>query len=94
MAAKCDGRCSGGPIDAILTLLIALTVATAHADTATEWPNTGNDPGGSYFSPLKAINDKNVERLGFAWEYRTGTKRGMEATPLVSAGEFYATAFA
>jgi quinohemoprotein ethanol dehydrogenase len=73
----------------ILTLLIALAVATAHADTATEWPNTGNDPGGGYFSSLKTINDKNVERLGFAWEYRTGTKRGMEATPLVKDGVMY-----
>jgi glucose dehydrogenase len=42
------------------TLLLDRAVATARADTATEWPNTGNDPGGSYFSPLKTINDKNV----------------------------------
>src|SRR5271163_5151487 len=42
------------------------------------------------YSPLEAINDKNVERLGFAWDYKLGTKRGLEATPVVVDGVMYA----
>ncbi len=54
-----------------------------------EWMTTGRD--GTYSSPLKAINDKSVKDLGFAWEYSTGTRRGLEATPLVVDGTMYAT---
>src|ERR1700743_2032169 len=45
-----------------------------------QWLTPGRDAGGTYYSPLDAINDKNVERLGFAWDYKLGTNRGLEAT--------------
>jgi quinohemoprotein ethanol dehydrogenase len=45
-----------------------------------QWLTPGRDARGTYYSPLEAINDKNVERLGFAWDYELGTKRGLEAT--------------
>jgi quinohemoprotein ethanol dehydrogenase len=54
-----------------------------------EWPEIGGDKNGTFYSPLKAINDSNVKRLGFAWEFRTGTQRGLEATPLVVDGVMY-----
>src|SRR6202012_5453652 len=44
-----------------------------------------------YFSPLEDINQGNVARLGWAWDYRLGTYRGQEATPLVIDGVMYAT---
>ena len=52
---------------------------------------TGRDSGGTYFSPLGDINTGNVSRLGFAWEYRLGTRRGLEATPVVVDGALYTT---
>lgn len=54
-----------------------------------QWMSTGRD--GTYSSPLSAINDKSVKDLGFAWEYSTETRRGLEATPLVVDGVMYTT---
>ncbi len=65
-----------------------LSRAAAEPD---QWLMTGRDPGGTYFSPLKDINAGNVARLGFAWEYRLGTRRGLEATPVVVDGALYTT---
>jgi len=48
---------------------------------------TPNDTG--YYSPLAQINSNNVRDLGFAWEFKTGTYRGMEATPIVADGVMY-----
>jgi len=43
------------------------------------------------FSPLKQINDKNVQKLGLVWSHEFGTNRGLEATPLVVNGVIYTT---
>lgn len=48
-----------------------------------QWLITSGDWHGSYFSQLTSINRENVTTLGFAWAYATGTRRGLEATPLV-----------
>jgi quinohemoprotein ethanol dehydrogenase len=50
----------------------------------------GRDVEGTYFSPLTDINSENVSRLGFAWQYKLGSRRGLEATPLVIDGVMYA----
>ncbi len=55
-----------------------------------QWFTPGRDADGTYYSPLTTINDKNVDRLGFAWDYALGTKRGLEATPVVVDGVMYA----
>jgi quinohemoprotein ethanol dehydrogenase len=55
-----------------------------------QWLTTGRDRGGSYYSPLTKINQDTVKNLGFAWEYRLGSRRGLEATPLVIDGVMYA----
>jgi quinohemoprotein ethanol dehydrogenase len=55
-----------------------------------QWLTTGRDGGGSYYSPLTKINHDTVKSLGFAWEYRLGTRRGLEATPIVADGVMYA----
>jgi quinohemoprotein ethanol dehydrogenase len=54
-----------------------------------QWLTPGRDAEGSYFSPLDSINDATVGRLGFAWAYDLGTRRGLEATPIVVDGVMY-----
>jgi quinohemoprotein ethanol dehydrogenase len=58
--------------------------------TGDDWLVNGRDIGGTYFSPLSAINKSNVGQLGFAWDYKLGTRRGLEATPIVVDGVMYA----
>jgi quinohemoprotein ethanol dehydrogenase len=53
------------------------------------WFLSGRDLSGGYYSPLNRINDKNVGKLGFAWDYDLGTHRGLEATPVVIDGVMY-----
>ncbi len=43
------------------------------------------------YSPLAQINSGNVEKLGLAWAYATGTTRGLQATPIVVDGRMYTT---
>jgi len=54
-----------------------------------QWFTAGRDASGSYFSPLTGIHAGNVATLGFAWDYRLGTRRGLEATPVVVDGTMY-----
>lgn len=54
-----------------------------------QWMAPGRDAGGSFFSPLQQINRESVTRLGFAWQFKTGTARGMEATPMMVDGVIY-----
>ena len=53
------------------------------------WLTPGRDFQESYYSPLTQIDRDNVGRLGLAWEYHTGTDRGLEATPIVVDGVMY-----
>lgn len=54
-----------------------------------QWFTVGRDAGQTFYSPLAAINQSNVRRLGFAWQYKLGTQRGLEATPIVVDGVMY-----
>lgn len=56
-----------------------------------QWLTAGRDANGTYYSPVNDINAANVAKLGFAWDYRLGTNRGQEATPLVIDGVMYAS---
>jgi quinohemoprotein ethanol dehydrogenase len=58
------------------------------------WLTTGRDGGKTHYSPLDGINRDTAAKLGFAWEYKTGTNRGMEATPVVVDGVMYAAGVA
>jgi quinohemoprotein ethanol dehydrogenase len=49
----------------------------------------GRDAGGTFSSTLQQINQNTVSRLGFAWQFKTGTYRGMEATPMMVDGVMY-----
>jgi quinohemoprotein ethanol dehydrogenase len=53
------------------------------------WYGTHRGAAEDHHSPLTQIDESNVARLGFAWEYRTGTRRGLEASPLVIDGIMY-----
>ena len=53
------------------------------------WMTEGRDFGKSHFSALDQVNLETVGELGFAWEYHTGTSRGLEATPIVVDGVLY-----
>ncbi len=58
------------------------------------WLTTGRDAGKTHYSPLDAVNRQTAARLGFAWELKTGTNRGMEATPVVVDGVMYTSGVA
>ena len=60
--------------------------ADQHPD---QWLTSGRNFGKSYYSPLNQINQTDVSRLGFAWEYDTHTVRGLEATPIEVDGVMY-----
>jgi PQQ-dependent dehydrogenase (methanol/ethanol family) len=86
-----------------LTLPAALLAAPAgkgrvdqgRVDAADEEPGSWLVHGRTWdeqrHSPLDQIDRGNVSSLGLAWSYMTGTKRGLEATPLVVDGVMYAT---
>jgi quinohemoprotein ethanol dehydrogenase len=66
---------------------------TADAEPG-NWMTRGRDFGRSHHSPLTQVNRDTVARLGFAWEYRTNTNRGLEATPIVVDGVMYTSGVA
>lgn len=78
-----------------VTTLLWLVVVMASGQEALaggqvgQWTMPGGDWSGSYYSPLAAIDEKNVARLGLAWQYSLGTDRGLEATPIVVDGTMY-----
>jgi quinohemoprotein ethanol dehydrogenase len=55
------------------------------------WMSTGRTYDEQRYSPLKAINDGNVDKLGLAWQYKLDYDRGVEATPIVVDGVMYTT---
>ncbi len=65
---------------AAMVLFLAMGWAQA-AETANpgNWPNFGNDPGGSQFSALDQINTRNVQNLAPAWTHRSGDVSGRES---------------
>jgi quinohemoprotein ethanol dehydrogenase len=66
--------------------------AIANADARPgDWLSHGRTYSEQRFSPLKAINTSNVSNLGVAWEYRTYSVRGLEATPIEADGKLFIT---
>ncbi len=55
------------------------------------WMTTGRTYDEQRFSPLKKINDGNVDKLGLTWSYKLDIDRGVEATPIVVDGVMYTT---
>ena len=70
--------------------------ATASIDEArivkadsSNWLSTGRTYDEQRHSPLSQINKETVDDLGLAWFWDTGTKRGLEATPIVVDGVMF-----
>jgi quinohemoprotein ethanol dehydrogenase len=90
-------------IQSLLGVLAVLAATVTNADAAAvdqqrlenadrnpgQWMSTGRTWSEQRFSPLKRINDANVQRLGLAWYAPLNTFRGVEATPLVIDGVLY-----
>ena len=82
---------------ALCAVRCALGAAVDHerivaADAATDdWLTHGRNYAETRESPLRQITVDNVRRLGLAWYFDTGTKRGLEATPLVVDGVIFTT---
>ncbi|MXW54810.1 MAG: PQQ-dependent dehydrogenase, methanol/ethanol family [Gammaproteobacteria bacterium] len=55
------------------------------------WLSHGRTYDEQRFSPLDSINEENIEQLSLAWWRNTGSKRGLEATPIVVDGFMFTT---
>lgn len=77
--------------------ILAASLIVLSADASmnnVDWPNVGNDKGGTRYSPLRQINKKNVGSLRVAWTYHcfdAGTGTTIECTPIVVDGVVYVT---
>ena len=56
-----------------------------------DWPLHGHDTFEQRQSPLTQINSETVKNLGLVWSMETGTRRGLEASPIVIDGMMYTT---
>ena len=63
--------------------------ARTAGDEAGNWLLHGRTYDEQRFSPLSQINTDNVEQLSLAWYFETGTRRGLEASPIVVDGRMY-----
>jgi PQQ-dependent dehydrogenase (methanol/ethanol family) len=68
--------------------ITAARVAAADAEPG-NWMAHGRTNDEQRFSPLDQINAGNVAQLGVAWEYETGSVRGLEASPIVVDGVMF-----
>jgi quinohemoprotein ethanol dehydrogenase len=55
------------------------------------WLSHGRTYSEQRFSPLTKVNDKNVNQLGLAWQFKYELDRVVEATPVVVDGVLYTT---
>jgi quinohemoprotein ethanol dehydrogenase len=86
---------AGLSLAAFLPIVAAAQVDTERlmhaAQEPDQWFTPGRDADGTYYSPLDSINAQNVTRLGFAWDYKLETNRGLQGTPVVVDGVMYAS---
>ncbi|HEU0196682.1 MAG TPA: PQQ-dependent dehydrogenase, methanol/ethanol family [Nevskiaceae bacterium] len=75
----------------LLAAAAAAGAAAAPAPADGGWTMAGQNAAQQRFSPLQSINRSNVSQLGLAWYHATGTRRGLEATPVVVNGVLYTT---
>ena len=76
---------------AILTLVLALTLASPAAGQPMGWPVYGGDTGNTRYSTLDRITPANVGKLKVAWALQLGSLRSQESTPLVVGDTLYVT---
>ena len=61
----------------------------AEAARGDNWLVNGGNFESQHFSPLKSINDQNIERLGLAWALDLYSPMGLSAEPIVVDGVIY-----
>ncbi|MFZ9129843.1 MAG: PQQ-binding-like beta-propeller repeat protein, partial [Pseudomonadales bacterium] len=64
-------------------LLVGLSLALPLRASDVEWPRHGLNAGETRFSSLKQINESTIGTLGLAWSFPMGTRRGLEASPIM-----------
>ncbi|MGA1109045.1 MAG: PQQ-binding-like beta-propeller repeat protein, partial [Pseudomonadales bacterium] len=75
-----------GPLPRLILrafLLVGLSVALPLSASDVEWPRHGLNAGETRFSSLKQINESTIGTLGLAWSFPMGTRRGLEASPIM-----------
>ena len=83
----------------VLTLLFACLVAVAQSQPGS-WAFYGQNPGGTRYTSLDQVNDRNVGQLKPCWTYRTGelqkyygnsaaSKAAFETTPILIGHTLY-----
>jgi quinoprotein glucose dehydrogenase len=73
----------------LFSLLLLLQLRSMAQDGS--WAYYGKDPGGSRYSPLRQIDDKNVARLKPAWIYRTGELEKYKSKSVLGRAAFECT---
>ena len=73
----------------MMALYGGASLANSASAAADQWTHSAHDDAGTFHSALRDMNVGNAKSLGFAWDYRLGTHRGLEATPIVVDGVLY-----
>jgi len=61
----------------------------AGASGGNDWLVNGGNFESQHFSPLKSLNDKNINRLGLAWAIPIDSHMGLSTEPIVVDGVIY-----
>ncbi|NNE78463.1 MAG: PQQ-binding-like beta-propeller repeat protein, partial [Pricia sp.] len=75
----------------IVTSQITMNSLITADNNPEDWLSYGKNYSEDRFSPLIQINTSNIDSLGLAWSINLGTKRGIEATPIIVDGIMYVT---
>ena len=73
----------------VITLAACAGVGSKQSSNSKEWPSFGRDYTNQRMSPLTQINTQNAEKLGLAWQFKTGVAATFQATPIVTDGVMY-----
>jgi quinoprotein glucose dehydrogenase len=88
------------PLQRLSALLFLAICLTPFAQTPSDWPTYGGDPGGQRYSSLTDITPANVNSLRPAWVYHTHAldsarvghrSAAFESTPILFRGTMYLT---
>jgi len=94
LLAACGSRHEALPARAAIAGGIDLARLTRAETEPQQWLSAGGGWRGTHFSALSDINRDTVSRVGFAWEFDTGTRRGLEATPVIVDGVMFTSGVA
>ena len=79
------------PLRVVLKAVVSLLTLIGAPLVVADWPLHGADTFEQRQSPLTQIHPDNIQDLGLAWSFDTGTRRGLEASPIVIESTLYTT---